>query len=66
MIYALTIGYLQIDRKSNEKITEASLLKDDKLGNFKIKDRINIYDYNIIMVKDLQLLRPQTDFFLMK
>jgi hypothetical protein len=63
MIYVLTIGYPQIDRKSNEKITEASLLKDDKLGNFKIKDRINIYDYNIIMVKDLQLLTPQTDFF---
>jgi len=62
MIYALTIGYPQIDRKSNEKITEASLLKDE-LGNFKIKDRINIYDYKIIMVKDLQLLRPQTDFF---
>jgi len=61
MIYALTIGYLQIDRKSNEKITEASLLKNE-LGN-KIKYRINVYDYNIIMVKDLQLLRPQTDFF---
>jgi len=61
MIYALTIGYPQIDRKSNEKITEAILLKDE-LGN-KIKYRINVYDYNIIMVKDLQLLRPQTDFF---
>jgi len=61
MIYVLTIGYPQIDRKSNEKITEAILLKDE-LGD-KIKDRINVYDYNIIMVKDLQLLRPQTDFF---
>jgi len=61
MIYALTIGYPQIDRKSNEKITEA-ILSNNKTGN-KIKDHINIYDYKIIMVKDLQLLRPQTDFF---
>jgi len=45
MIYALTIGYPQIDRKNNEEI-EATLLKD-VTGNFKIKDHINIYDYNI-------------------
>jgi len=63
MIYALTIGYPQIDRKNNEKITEVSLLKDET-GNFKIKDHINIYDYKIIMVKDLQLLRTQTDFLI--
>ena len=60
MIYALTIGYPQIDRKNNEKITEAPILKET--GN-KIKDHINIYDYKIIMVKDLRLLTPQTDFF---
>jgi len=62
MIYALTIGYPQINRKNNEDITEATLLKDER-GNFKIKDRINIYDYKVIMIKDLQLLRPQTHFF---